>query len=354
MSRPRSRDATEALALARSAFNLSSELTHATPLPSYDDQNWLLHSSETPRVVLKVSAANAECRGFADETATLQQLRLENATMRALHAGGVSVPRPLRAKTAQDVVRVPTPTRRPVFRRTQRSSLSTANPPAGVTGAPSSAAATATTSQPQLKPGSNVATGPSQGAPEAPTAATLLSGSGTKPAADIEAPRADGRTNGDEGEEGGGKGGGEGGAIGNGESDGDGGRDGDGGASDGVWSSDEAEAETVREWKLFAVNFFQLPESTPTFLSSDDAGPVVEFARLLTFECGDHLAMAEHTPELLNRFGAAIAQSAHALATRLSPRDISVASGRSLTWDLANALQARQTDRLTYRRCGEF
>ena len=112
MCSPRERDGDEALALARAAFGLSSELTRATPLPSYDDQNWLLHAGDVPRYVLKVAAAHAECRGGADAASTLEQLQLENAAMRALHAGGVSVPRPLRAKTSEDVVRVPTPPRR--------------------------------------------------------------------------------------------------------------------------------------------------------------------------------------------------------------------------------------------------
>lgn len=109
MARPVPRTAADAVELARGAFGLRVNLTSATQLPSYDDQNWLLHVNGTARYVLKVAAAGAECRGFADDGATLAQLRLENAAMRALHARGVSVALPLRASTGEDVVRVPAP-----------------------------------------------------------------------------------------------------------------------------------------------------------------------------------------------------------------------------------------------------
>lgn len=216
MSVPRKRDGAEALALARLAFGLPAELTHATRLPSYDDQNWLLHSGDVPRYVLKVAAARAECRGGADEASTSEQLQLENAAMRALHAGGVNVPRPLRAKTSEDVVRLPTPPR-------------------------------------------------------------------------VRAPR--------------------------------------------------AQPVGVASNETCASGAFQ-PEPEPA--SEPTAPPVVEFARLLTFELGEHLAAAEHTPELLHRFGVLVAQSGHALAARLGPRNVSVAAARRLTWDLANAPAARR------------
>lgn len=249
---PRKRGGEEALALARTAFGLSAELTRATPLPSYDDQNWLLHSADVPRYVLKIAAAYAECRGCADEAATYEQLQLENAAMRALFAGGVSVPRPLRAKTSEDVIRLPTP---PPCAIGQRSRVAAAAPAAAQEPADADA----------------------EGGP-----------------ADF----------------------GEGIAL--------------------VAFEAHRLAEAARPPVAAASEVSARASDAVT------GRPVVEFARLLTFELGEHLAVAEHTPELLHRLGVLIAQSAHALAARLGSQDVAVASARRLTWDLANASAARR------------
>jgi Ser/Thr protein kinase RdoA (MazF antagonist) len=260
MAQPRQRDAREALELARMAFNLSSELTHATALPSYDDQNWLLHSGEVPRYVLKVAAANAECRGFADEAATREQLMLENAAMRALHAGGVSVPRPLRAKSSQDVIRVPTPPRTRARARTL---------------ADASAIALRAGAAPAADDGSASARDDSAGVAR---------------------------------------------------------------ASEGTGTAD-GDASTINSARTGSASS-TAGNARP---AGEDARPaVIEFVRLLTFESGEHLARAVHSPELLRRFGFAVAQSAHALAARLGPRDVAIAAARKLTWDLANASAARR------------
>lgn len=107
VGKPRPRSGEEATALARETFGLRGDLGTATPLPSYDDQNWVIASSGAPRYVLKVAAVFAECRGQADAESTRAQLCLENAAMRALHGAGVRVPVPLRARDGVDVVQVP-------------------------------------------------------------------------------------------------------------------------------------------------------------------------------------------------------------------------------------------------------
>jgi Ser/Thr protein kinase RdoA (MazF antagonist) len=213
--------------------------------------------------VLKVAAANAECRGFADEAATREQLMLENAAMRALHAGGVSVPRPLRAKLSQDVIRVPTPPRT----RTRARTLADASASAQRAGAASDAGDGSATAQDE----------------PADFAGVARASEGT-------------------------------------------------GMADGDTSTGNSTG--------YAAASSAAGDARP---AGEDARPaVIEFVRLLTFESGEHLARAEHSPELLRRFGFAVAQSAHALAARLGPRDVAIAAARELTWDLANASAARR------------
>jgi Ser/Thr protein kinase RdoA (MazF antagonist) len=71
-----------------------------TPLPSYDDQNLRLEllgdeRSDHVVVVLKIAAAEAECRGFCDADATRGMMEMENQAMSLMAAAGVSVPTPL-------------------------------------------------------------------------------------------------------------------------------------------------------------------------------------------------------------------------------------------------------------------
>jgi Ser/Thr protein kinase RdoA (MazF antagonist) len=56
--------------------------------------------------VLKIAAANAECRGFCDADATRGMLEMENDAMGLIAQAGVSVPEPLPAKDGSKIVRL--------------------------------------------------------------------------------------------------------------------------------------------------------------------------------------------------------------------------------------------------------
>ena len=56
--------------------------------------------------MLKIAAANAECRGFCDADATRAMLEMENDAMGLMAQAGVSVPEPLPAKDGSKIVRL--------------------------------------------------------------------------------------------------------------------------------------------------------------------------------------------------------------------------------------------------------
>ena len=56
--------------------------------------------------VLKIAAANAECRGFCDAAATLGMLEMENDAMGLIAQAGVSVPEPLAGKSGSKIIRL--------------------------------------------------------------------------------------------------------------------------------------------------------------------------------------------------------------------------------------------------------
>mgnify|MGYP002635546119 CR=1 len=56
--------------------------------------------------MLKIAAANAECRGFCDADATRGMLEMENDAMGLIAQAGVSVPEPLPAKDGSKIVRL--------------------------------------------------------------------------------------------------------------------------------------------------------------------------------------------------------------------------------------------------------
>ena len=60
----------------------------------------------TTTYVLKIAAAEAECRGFCDADATRGMLEMENDAMRLIAQAGVSVPEPLPAKDGGEIVRL--------------------------------------------------------------------------------------------------------------------------------------------------------------------------------------------------------------------------------------------------------
>jgi len=88
MAQPKFSDE-EAAAIAREHFALN--VSSVSNLPSYDDQNFRLHCGESD-FVLKIAAAGADCRGFADAETTRGQLQLENDLMGLLAKDGVCVP----------------------------------------------------------------------------------------------------------------------------------------------------------------------------------------------------------------------------------------------------------------------
>ncbi|KAH8096463.1 chlorophyll A-B binding protein [Aureococcus anophagefferens] len=90
-------------ALALFAKHWDSAPATVAALPSYDDQNWLL-TLASKKLVLKIAAAGAECRGGATEAETLAYLRCEHAMMAAVAAAGVGCPRAVPSKTGDAVV----------------------------------------------------------------------------------------------------------------------------------------------------------------------------------------------------------------------------------------------------------
>ena len=87
--------ADEALALFRTHW--AGAATGVEALPSYDDQNWLVALASGGKVVLKVAAVGAECRGGAGAAETAASLRCEGAMMAAVGASGVACPRVVEA-----------------------------------------------------------------------------------------------------------------------------------------------------------------------------------------------------------------------------------------------------------------
>ena len=90
-ARPRLR-AGEAVALFAGAWARLGPARGAKPLPSYDDQNWLVELAAGRRVVLKIAAAGAACRGGAGAAATAAALDCEGSMMTAVARGGVAAP----------------------------------------------------------------------------------------------------------------------------------------------------------------------------------------------------------------------------------------------------------------------
>ena len=56
--------------------------------------------------MLKIAAAESECRGYCDADATRGMLEMENGAMRLISDAGVSVPEPLPAKNGAEIVRL--------------------------------------------------------------------------------------------------------------------------------------------------------------------------------------------------------------------------------------------------------
>ena len=56
--------------------------------------------------MLKIAAANAECRGFCDADATLGMLEMENDAMGLIAQAGVSVPEPLAGKGGSKIIQL--------------------------------------------------------------------------------------------------------------------------------------------------------------------------------------------------------------------------------------------------------
>ena len=56
--------------------------------------------------MLKIAAANAECRGFCDADATRGMLEMENDAMGLIARAGVSVPEPLPGQSGSKIIRL--------------------------------------------------------------------------------------------------------------------------------------------------------------------------------------------------------------------------------------------------------
>lgn len=91
--------AEEAKAIVKHHYSYEVELVE--PLPSYDDQNFKItcspSSGETQgrAFVLKIAAAEAECRGHCDAEATKEMMEMENHAMHLMAGAGVVVPKPM-------------------------------------------------------------------------------------------------------------------------------------------------------------------------------------------------------------------------------------------------------------------
>ena len=83
--------ADEASAMASERFGLG-EVSSVSDLPSYDDQNFRINTAARGSFVLKIAAAEAECRGYCDAEATKGMMEMENEAMRLMAAAGVTVP----------------------------------------------------------------------------------------------------------------------------------------------------------------------------------------------------------------------------------------------------------------------
>jgi len=92
----------DAATIASEHFGIQS--TSISSLPSYDDQNFRVHSAKED-VVLKIAASGSECRDFAGAEETQGQLEFENALMRLLADEGVTVPCLFKSKDDQDLIR---------------------------------------------------------------------------------------------------------------------------------------------------------------------------------------------------------------------------------------------------------
>ena len=80
----------EAASLVKDHFGL--EAASVSQLASYDDQNFRIDTAAQGTFVLKIAAAEAECRGFCDEAATKGMMEMENQAMQLMASAGVSVP----------------------------------------------------------------------------------------------------------------------------------------------------------------------------------------------------------------------------------------------------------------------
>jgi Ser/Thr protein kinase RdoA (MazF antagonist) len=83
--------AEEAKAIAQEHFGVA--VADVGSLPSYDDQNFRITAAGGAGCyVLKIAAAEAECRGYCDAEATKGMMEMENEAIRLMAGAGVSVP----------------------------------------------------------------------------------------------------------------------------------------------------------------------------------------------------------------------------------------------------------------------
>ena len=101
--RPRLTDA-EAKGVVEAEWSHLRGVDAIEPLPSYDDQNFLLTLRGNRRAVLKIAASGAPCRGGAGEAVTAGYLDCEHAMMRALASAGAEAPEPVPSDDGREVV----------------------------------------------------------------------------------------------------------------------------------------------------------------------------------------------------------------------------------------------------------